>query len=263
VGAGLVAALALGGCELNMRPGAETLTEALVPVGSTPIEQAVMATNKYDANDRYLGTIGLANQNFAGAPVYVQLFETNAADKDPMVRGAAIRGLANHGEPRHVAMIAAGLKDSNILVRVEAARGLQRMHDTSAIGPLIDALREPDLRTPDIRSEAEPEVRTEAACALGQYPENRVLRALIEALDDSDLAVNRAAQRSLRTLTGQDLGLDRVSWQQWEDGAKDPFAGQSLYMYPAYSRKQRLYEYIPLVPRPPNEKAAPPTGMPR
>jgi HEAT repeat protein len=180
-----------------------------------------------------------------------------------MVRAAAIRGLANHGEPRHVAQITPLLTDANPMVRVEAARGLQRLHDPSAVDPLIVAVREPDPRSESIPAENEPEVRTEAAAALGQYAEDRVLRALISALDDTDLAVNRAALRSLRILTGQDLGLDSVAWESWKAKADDPFAARGLYTYPAYSRKQRLYEYIPLVPKPPNERPAPPTGLPR
>jgi hypothetical protein len=67
----LVIACGLGGCDLGLRPGAATIQEALIPVGSTPGEQAVMATNAYDPNDRYLGTLGLAGQDFAGEPLYI------------------------------------------------------------------------------------------------------------------------------------------------------------------------------------------------
>lgn len=256
-------AAAAGGCQLNLRPGAATLTEALMEPGSTPLEQTQMATNPYDANERYLGTLGLANQDFASEPVYIRLFETNIRDADPMVRSAAIRGLANHGEPRHVAMIVPSLADANPLVRAEAARSLQRLHHEDAVAPLIAAVREPDVQTRTVEAEPEAHIRAEAATALGQYAEHRVLRALIAALDDSDLAVNRAAQASLRTLTGQDFGIDRVLWQAWESSAEDPFAGRQLYTYPAYSRRQRVYEYIPLVPKPPNERPGPPAGMPR
>ncbi len=257
------ALLMLGGCELNLRPGASNLSEALQPVGSTPLEQSLMATNQYDANERYLGTLGLANQNFAGEPVYIALFEANIKDADPMVRAAAVRGLANHGEPRHVPLIVECLAEPNPLVRAEAARGLQRLHNPGAIEPLLVASREPDPTAPEIRAEIEATIRAEAATALGQYAEDKVLRALIAALDDTDLAVNRAAQASLKTLTGQDFGIDRVAWQNWVSGASDPFAARQLFVYPAYSREQRLYEYIPFVPRPPNEKSAPPTGLPR
>jgi hypothetical protein len=106
-------------------------------------------------------------------------------------------------------------------------------------------------------------VRAEAAAALGQYAENRVLQTLFAALDDSDLAVNRNALAPIRTLTGQDLGMDRAAWVEWEAGTEARFAGRQLYTYPAYHRKTRLYEYIPFVPKPPNEASAPPAGLPR
>lgn len=244
-----------------MRPGAATVQEAFISGGPTPLELVQMATNKYDANDRYLGTLGLANENFAGEAVYLNLFETNLRDGDPMVRAAAIRGLANHGEPRHVGMIVKGLSEPNVLVRMEAARGLQRLHNPEAISPLIEATRERDAKLN--RGELEASIRAEAAAALGQYAEHRVLRALIAALDDTDLSVNRAAQRSLKTLTGQDLGIDATVWQRWESETKEPFAARLAYTYPVYSRKLRVYEYIPFIPPPPNEKAAAPTGMPR
>lgn len=255
--------LALAACETNFKPGAQTIFEALGGANPSPLEMSLMATDKYDANARYLGTLGLARENFSGEPIYMKLFETNVKDADPMVRAAAIRGLANHGEPRHAEAIAEMLADKNVIVRVEAARGLQRLHNPEVIDTLITALREADPRDPGRQAEADPQVRAEAAAALGQYAENRVLRELIGALDDSDLAVNRNALASLRTLTGQDLGLDRLSWHEWEDKAETPFAGRQLYTYPVYSRKTRLYEYIPFVPKPPNEVTAPPAGLPR
>lgn len=256
------ALLALG-CENNLKPGAETIFEAIQGGTPTPLESAEMANDKYDTNARYKGTLSLANENFAGEPVYIKLFETYLKDKDPAVRFAAVRGLANHGEPRHVEAIVPLLKDDNVLVRVEAARALQRLHDDAAVEPLIVSVRQTDLINPGLASEGEPEVRAEAAYALGQYDEVRVLRALIAALDDSDLSVNRNAQKSLKILTGQDFGLDRIAWLGWLDKTETPFLGRGIYIYPVYNRKKRLYEYFPFVPRPPNEASAAPVGLPR
>ncbi len=251
----------LGGCGVELKPGAESILEAF---GSelSPSDLAAMSIDPYDANNRYRGTLGLASAYFANEPVYIALFEANIDDTDPAVRMAATRGLANHGEPRHVPLLLTSLADPNKIVRLEAARGLQRLHDAAAVGPLIDALREPrgELKAP---SEAEPEVRAEAADALGQYAELRVVHELVAALDDSDLAVNDAALRSLRTLTGQDFGVDRATWADWLSRTQAPFAGRGLYTYPAYRREMRFYEYIPFVPKPRNEVAAPPAGLPR
>lgn len=323
--AGLIALLAcslLGACE-NARPGTQSILELANPQ-LAPGELAAMALDPYDANRRYLGTIGLAAEPFAREPIYLRLFTDNAKDEDPLVRQAAMRGLSLHGRPEHVPILVDGLSDDHVEVRLEAARGLQRIHDASAVPALLSAMREPDVnrqraivraaaRTaapakaetkpvakadpkpekepedkptsaaadakPDAKagtkpearaatiSEEDPRVRAEAAHALGQYAEPRVLQALIAGLDDVDLSVNRSSQSALRTLTGQDFGLDRVEWLAWvraQDAAKtDPFRGRSAYLYPVFNREKRIYEYIPFVPPPPNEVPSTPAGMPR
>jgi hypothetical protein len=257
----LAALATLTGCELNPKPGAQSIFEAFQDA-YTPSELVAMATDPYDANSRYLGTLGLATMPFAGEPLYVKLFETNAQDVDTSVRVAATRGLAMHGDPSHVPLLVASLNDKDRLVRLEAARGLQRLHSDVAIDPLIAAMREPDPRKPKASAETDPEVRAQAATALGQYAERKVLQALIAGIDDSELSVNRASLSSLRTLTGQDLGLDRPAWLAWVEKSQDPFAGRSMFYFPVFRRDQKLYEYLPFVPRPPNEQSAPPAGMP-
>jgi len=257
----VLAALLLAGCELNVKPGAQSIFEAFQSE-FTPVEMAAMATDRYDANNRYLGTLGLANQPFASEPVYIRLFEANAADTDPAVRIAAVRGLAMHGDPSHVPILVKALADKDSLVRLEAARALQRLHNDVAIDPLLLAMREPDTRNPSLPAETEPEIRAQAAHALGQYAERKVLQGLIAGLDDSDLSVNRSSLASLRTLTGQDLGLDHGEWLDWLGKTSDPFAGRSVYYYPVFHRDKMLIEYLPFVPRPPNESPAPPAGLP-
>lgn len=145
------------------------------------------------------------------------------------------------------------LTDEDELVRLEAARGLQRIHAPQAVPVLLERL--------DRSIEPNPDVRTEAAIALGQYPENRVVRGLIAALADRRLAVNSGTLESLRTLTGQDFGYDRRAWLDWFGASKTPFAARSVFIYPVFHRDRRLIEYIPFVPQPPNEIAAQPAGV--
>jgi len=264
MGIPLACAAFLAACDTGLRPGTESLLDGL-KTDPPPGELAAMALDPYDANRRAVGTLGLANQSFAREAIYVKLFIDNAADADPVVRAAAIRGLALHGRPEHVPVLIKALKDPEAQVRQEAARALQRIHDPAAVDALLAATREPDPRdkSPNPAGELDPAVRAEAADALGQYPEPRVLQALIAGLDDLELSVNRSCLASLRTLTGQDFGLDRPAWLAWLKDAKDPFAARSAYEYPAFSRARRLYEYMPLIPPPPNEVRATPAGLPR
>jgi hypothetical protein len=254
--------LPLAACDLQFKPGAEGLLDAL-NTEVAPAELAAMAMDPYDANSRYKGTMGLANAYFGNLPAYLALFSDNINDPDPAVRAAAARGLAHHGEPEHAPLLIKALSDKHKVVRLEAARGLQRLHSPAAVDPLMKAMRDFDPRDTRGTHEPEPEVRAEAADALGQYDEIRVLHALIAAMDDSDLAVSRRVLASLRTLTGQDFGLERAAWAGWLSRAKDPFAGKTLYHYPTFSRPLRMYEYIPFVPKPANEVPAPPAGVPR
>lgn len=212
-----------------------------------------MATNRYDADERYRGTLLLSNAPFAGEAVYLSLFRDNANDKDPGVRAAAIRAIGLHGSTEDATLLIVKLKDEDPSVRTEAARSLQRIHSADAVVPLLEALSS--------QKEQAPEVRVEAASALGQYPQSRVVESLIAALGDEKLAVNAAVQDSLRTLTGQDFGVVQSAWQTWYKSSGSLFDARAAYVYPVFYRGRRWWEYIPLVPPPPNEQAAMPVGV--
>lgn len=253
----LVACGFLPGCgwiDYQVRPGADSVLTGFF-YQPTPLEAAKMAIDPYDANNRYRGTLLLANAPFSGETVYLKLFEDNIKDADASVRTAAARALANHGQQRHVPLLIEAMSDPDRPVRFEAARGLQRLHDPRAVNALTAALRE--------ETEPSADVRAEAAHALGQYAMPRVVDALIAALDDRSLTVNRAALSSLKTLTGEDHGLDRLEWLAWTSETGDMFAGRTQYVYPVFSRTRYWIEYLPFIPPPPNETPASPAGMPR
>lgn len=257
----LASASMLSACEaLEGARGSDSLLAAFSP--PTPTEAAMWATDPYNPDLRYRGTLLLANATFGGEPVYVELYEDHIDDPDSNVRAAATRGLANHGDPDHVEQILTRLQDDDEFVRREAARALQRLHNPIAIDDLLVAAREPDLERPDVPAEADPEVRARAADALGQYAEPRVVEALIGGLADRSLAVNLSTRRALSTLTGQDFAFDRRDWLDWYDSADDPFAARRPYTYPVFQRDKKFIEYFPFVPGPPNEPESTPVGLP-
>lgn len=250
----LSSVLALTGCGAfdDVPRGTTSLLQVLTPQ-TTPSEAADMATDPYSAENRFKGTTLLSNADFGGSPVYLDLYLDGVDDPDPGVRTAAIRALGRHGDPEHAPLIIEGLSDENRLVRIEAARALQRVHSSDAVTPLINAV--------NIDNEADADVRAAAADALGQYQENRVVQALIGALRDPRLVVNNRVQKSLRTLTGQNFGIERRMWIDWYNDTKDVFAAAQPYTYPIFHRKRRPIEYLPLVPPPPNETTSTPVGL--
>ncbi len=205
------------------------------------------------ADDRQTGILLLSNAPWGGSDVYVRLYRLALDDQDAAVRTAAVRALGLHGAPSDAERVSSLLSDQDRLVRWESARTLQRLHNPAAVVSLIRAL--------DGRTEVERQVRAEAATALGQYAEQRVLDALILALDDPDLTVNAAARQSLRVLTGTDHGYEPRPWVEFVRGRSDPFAGRVAYTYPAFSRDRKWFEWFNPFFELPNEISAAPVGM--
>ncbi|MDX9911347.1 MAG: HEAT repeat domain-containing protein [Phycisphaerales bacterium] len=262
--AGCLAALALlvGGCDSleNARGTNSLLTVFSAP---PPGEAARWATDPWNADRRAQGTLLLAARPFAGEPVYMALFRDRLGDPDGNVRVAAVRAIAAHGEP-DIAVDLAGmmLDDPEPLVRLEAAKAMQRLHNPLVVPMLLRALRVPSELAPERGGEPDPRVRTEVADALGQYAEARVVNALIESLhEDRRLSVQARAAGSLSTLTGQDFGYDYRTWTAWFATVREPFAAQRAYVYPVFDRDRTFFEHFPLVPDPPNEPAASPVGL--
>ncbi|MEL6498939.1 MAG: HEAT repeat domain-containing protein [Planctomycetota bacterium] len=221
-----------------------------------PPDQAVAwALDVHDADNRYRGITLLADASFAGEDLYLQLFIESANDPDSAVRAAAIRGLSRHGRPEHTEFVSSALADDSVLVRLEAARAAQRIHNPSMISALFARL--------DPRTEREHDVRAAAAHALGQYQQPRVLDQLVAALRDPSLTVNRHAADALTILTGEQLGLDPVAWLEFARDTPEPFVNAARYRYPTFERGLRLVEYIPLYPRPPLDPPAEPIGLPK
>ncbi|MCA3005414.1 MAG: HEAT repeat domain-containing protein [Phycisphaerales bacterium] len=255
------ASLSLGGCNSPAAQRAADSNSVLAvfsPPG--PADAARWSQDPFDPDKRLRGTNLLANAPFGGEDVYVRMYTmklgappATEADSDPGVRAVAARALSMHGDPAHADLILPLMQESDRVVRLEAARALQRLHNPKAVESLIKASSD--------AAEAEQDVRAEACVALGQYAENRVLQALIDALDDDSLAVTTQARASLRILTGEDFGENQRTWLDWLKDNRQPFAKRGIYQYPVFERDKFWYEYLPFVPPPPNETTGLPIGL--
>jgi len=197
----------------------------------SPSEAATWMFNR-DPEKRRLGISLIANAPFGGEDVYVDVYRKAISDVDSLVRAAAAQALGLHGTGDDAPVLAPLLHDDSELVRLEAARALQRLHNPTVVPALIETMLQDESS----------DVKAAAATALGQYPERRVVDALISSLDDRSLTVNIQARRSLRILTGQDLGTHREEWLAWYQSTDTPFKNEIDYHYPVYSRKLSWYE---------------------
>lgn len=258
----LACAAVLLGCEAAPME-TESVFQAIAPAPPSPADAAAWMFDPYDADKRFRGTVLLANAPFGGESVYLQGYRAHLADSDASVRAAAAFALGRHGSPEDVPLVAPLTRDTDRLVRLNAVRALQRLHNPEAIPWLLERVQFVEVTRQGQRGfEDDPDVRAEAAYALGQYAEARVLDGLIAALRDPRLTVTRSAAEALHTLTGRDFGDDRRAWFQWKETAEDPFAGRLVYKYPVFSRDRALVEWLPFWTPPPNEEPGTPAGMP-
>ncbi len=254
----VIGAAVLSGCiDRDAREQMSAGDSVLAPLFKTTTvkEAAAWAADPFDADKRARGTLLLANAPFGGEEAYVELYRKHAADSNTNVQSVAARALGMHGAPDDVSLLIPLANSQDRNVRLEAVRSMQRLHNSSAIPVLLERINP--------SKETEPDIRAEAASALGQYADLKGLTGLIAALGDSSLLVNVKAHDSLKTLTGQDLPSERRTWAKWQKETPAPFAGRQAYVYPVFWRERRWLDYVPIIGGPPpNETASTPSGFP-
>ena len=227
-----LASLALAGCE-TISSDLSQLSESFSQ--PTPVEAARWAADPNDRENARRGTVLLANAPWGGAEAYIKLYRLYAAEApDPLVRAAAIQALGRHGSEADAVLVAKNLSSTFRQVKLAAAKALQRLHDPAVADTLWPRL---------VDDSEDPDVRTEIAVALGQYPTPAVFNALVAALSQRELAVNLAANDSLRSLTGQSIGADEEAWIAYRAGAPEPFVAEPVYLYPTFARNLGFWDY--------------------
>lgn len=251
--ASLAVLLGLGifqaGCDTIASDFQDLADQIMPPTGE---EAGVWATDFGDPENQQRGITLVGNAPWGGGEEYLQLYRTCIEGPfDPLVKSAAIRALAHHGDPTDALIIASQLDHEVTYVRLEAAKGLQRLHDPEVADKIWKHLD----------TEEEPSIRVELAIALGQYPRDAVFQALVLSLESRELAVNLAASDSLRTLTGQDHGIDARRWLAWYVVTDDPFAREEVYLYPVYTRPLGILDVINIFNPTKWEKSGVPRGL--
>ncbi len=250
IGLGVSLSLALGVAGVGCDNAKQDLNDIFHLNYPTPSEAATWMFHR-DPERRRLGIALISNAPFGGDESYMEVYRKAVSDTDPLVRAAAAHALGMHGFGQDAMLITPLLSEDSKIVRWESAKALQRIHNPEAVGVIITAMLGDD----------DPDVRMEAASSLGQYPEHRVVEALISALGDRSLSVNQLSRRSLRTLTGEDFGTQRGDWIDWFRDVENPFAGQREYLYPVYERDLDWFEKVTPWGASEFEQSAQPRGM--
>jgi hypothetical protein len=247
----LVVAAALGsGCD-TFKQDIGGFMENVVP--PKPVVAAQWMLDPYDAENRRRGTTLIAHSPGGGAEANVKLYRDRVENEtNALVLGISIRALARHGKPEDAVLIAKHLSHPAMQVRWEVAKGLQRLHNPAVVEPIWKKL---------IDENEDPDVRAELATALGQYPTEDSFQSLVAVLDARELAVNEHAQASLRTMTGQDFGLDRAGWLNWRKSVSEPFTPENTFLYPTYRRKLTWLDHLNFLWPITFENPAPPVGL--
>jgi len=181
------------------------------PVGTQLVK---VESDKADERREALEAIA-ADSGARRLPSVVKVFCIVAkSDKDPLVRSAAVRGLAvMEGEEVAATLGAVATHDESPYVRMDACRALGNQKDGAPAAPLAEVLC----------GDRVGDVRVAAAEALRNFKDKGALKPLVAALDDSSLAVSRKAWESLRYMTGQNMPRKADAWNDFLASSQDPF----------------------------------------
>jgi hypothetical protein len=197
--------------------------------GETPSKYAKMMENDQSGDQRREGILRLAaDYDFARAEPYTKRYwQIAQADRDVLVRAAAVRALNRSRDASVTPLATRYLDDQSPLMRLEAAKALANIPDEKAIPALTRHMAaQQDVRVEGGRSEAVAEnrdVRVACADALRNFSNKDVARTLVDALHEREFEVSWQARRSLILMTGHDFRYDQAKWREFLASTDNPF----------------------------------------
>jgi len=240
-------ALLAGGCG-GKNPSLDEWIKSTVLPTPTSAEVILVQSHLPDERREALQTIAKDRKALKEESVIALFCLVAMTDADPLVRGAAVRGLAkmenqgvriggsdggtettlqklvsdypgadSNGDGKldvleTLSYVAVNDKDHH--VRTDAVEALGRRVPPEGMPAVVEALQK------DTRSD----VRIMAAEALRRFRDTDAARTLVATLNDRDLAVGQKAWESLRYMTGQDLPRTPEAWTEYFASAEQPFA---------------------------------------
>lgn len=209
----MVAALALPGCARRFGgpwPFGQDQTEHLKTYGPVGVQRV----NELRARAKKLRDAKPQEQEAFAA----ELAQKMKNESDILVRLAMIDILTQIKTPSADAVLYAGLQDPEIDIRVACCKAWQKRPSPEATGFLAETLA----------SDTDVDVRLAAASALSAAEDPDAVKALGQALEDPDPAMQYVAVASMKSVTGKDLGNDVNAWRQLAKQPDPPLRQKSM-----------------------------------
>lgn len=172
---------------------------------SVPVLESALSDNFEDV--LLASLLGLWHLAKAGHEASVDAVLPLIAHRDAQVRGNAamvLARLAKPGQSQLFLPLTSATEDTNDVVRVHAVAALGALGDSGAVPFLVKGLRD-----------SKPLVRIRSAYALGRVKDSRAVGPLIDAIDDPDIDVSKAAHKALITITGREHERSKRAWANW------------------------------------------------
>jgi HEAT repeat protein len=192
-------------------------------IGTTAASFLSKARTSPDPNVRYLAYQKLASpSSYDNDEQKVQaaqlLSERLKSGQEPLASRAVIcRTLGELRRPEGHDALAAAINDEEPLIRTEACRALGklgRVDDATELGRIVSADQSIDCKIAAIEGLGEMKAK-----------DPRFQLQLVEAMENDDPSIRVAAVRSLRKLSGKDLGVDPKPWRQDVEARLAAFTG--------------------------------------
>ena len=164
---------------------------------SQPGEEPVVTRFVSETQRPFRLAFNLGYEDPANAPFDTTLLQPGGFVRELAAAVARIWGIE---------AVAPSLFERDPALRYNVASLLGDIGDATVVPDLVDALADENER-----------VRWEAAWSLGRIGDPAAIPDLIAMLEDESDDVRWFASWSLRTITGQDFGPDRETWQAWAE----------------------------------------------
>lgn len=178
----------------------------------TPVRTSYVTPAKRIAAVEALGKQASGDDDAKQRQLTDELARQIQSERDPLVREAIIRAVADFETPMAAQILIAGLKDEDLFVRQTCCRLLGKRRDPSTVAALEDV----------VRSDEDLDVRIAATNSLGALGTPNAIPAISLALHDRDPALQFAGVRAMRVASGKDLGNDVAAWRDFAVQFRSP-----------------------------------------